>query len=336
MEPGQDHSMSPFIAKVIDQMRRSEAASHGTELLDHGPQVSTWDEVVERLQHPLAETLPWVHDVIPLPEEQRSLYGFRYDPEPWQLAMADAVDKGKSMLVLAPTSSGKTWAAEYAARKVLREQEGTVVLVQPTNALVNQTYVSMQALVAAEARLGAYNRNSVGYFTRDTRQGTGKDCRILVTNPACLEHLLLSQQDFDLDSLHGRLRWVVFDEIHCIGDSAGEGNSETLERLLCMVDCPVLCLSATLANEHQFSEWLVKLKQIHQTSLQRRRSQLSLALSRGSTTVASGEREVDDTDVIEVIRHRNRATALHFYQVIAKRHPPTAIESFNATPVNPG
>ena len=77
MEPGQDHSMSPFIAKVIDQMRRSEAASHGTELLDHGPQVSTWDEVVERLQHPLAETLPWVHDVIPLPEEQRSLYGFR-------------------------------------------------------------------------------------------------------------------------------------------------------------------------------------------------------------------------------------------------------------------
>lgn len=45
--------------------------------------------------------------------------GFR--PEPWQLIMLQKIEENKSILIMAPTSSGKTLAAKYAMRKVCHE-----------------------------------------------------------------------------------------------------------------------------------------------------------------------------------------------------------------------
>ena len=48
--------------------------------------------------------------------------GFR--PEPWQYSMLQSIRDNKSILIMAPTSSGKTLAAKYAMRKVCKDNLG--------------------------------------------------------------------------------------------------------------------------------------------------------------------------------------------------------------------
>lgn len=63
-------------------------------------------ETVRRLLEN-GEDLKWNHDVIMLDEERREHFGLNVSPEPWQLHMLDQVDQHKSILMVAPTSSGK-------------------------------------------------------------------------------------------------------------------------------------------------------------------------------------------------------------------------------------
>ena len=88
-----------------------------------------------------------------------------------------------------------------------------------------------------------------GVFTRDYRQNA-LTCQILVTVPQCLEILLLSPARQDWVA---RIRYVVFDEVHCIGSEIG---AEVWEHLLLMIRCPFLALSATIRNPDDLHQWL--------------------------------------------------------------------------------
>ncbi|XP_067407878.1 probable ATP-dependent RNA helicase DDX60 [Emydura macquarii macquarii] len=176
-------------------------------------------------------------------------------PDTWQRELLDIVDNNESAVIVAPTSSGKTYASYYCMEKVLKESnEGVVVYVSPTKALVNQV---MGTIYNRFTKTLPHGLVVGGIFTRDYRHDT-LNCQILVTVPQCLEILLLSPHRQEWVK---RIRYVIFDEVHCLG---GEIGAEVWEHLLVMMRCPFLALSATISNPEHLTEWLQSVKRYWQ------------------------------------------------------------------------
>ncbi|XP_059100446.1 probable ATP-dependent RNA helicase DDX60 [Peromyscus eremicus] len=171
-------------------------------------------------------------------------------PDTWQRELLDVVDNYESAVIVAPTSSGKTYASYYCMEKVLKESdEGVVVYVAPTKALVNQVAATVQnrytkILPAGEALCGV--------FTRDYRHDA-LNCQVLITVPTCFEILLLAPHR---QNWVKKIRYVIFDEVHCLG---GEIGAEIWEHLLVMIRCPFLALSATISNPQHLTEVIVRI-----------------------------------------------------------------------------
>ncbi|XP_039732062.1 putative ATP-dependent RNA helicase DDX60 [Pteropus medius] len=172
-------------------------------------------------------------------------------PDTWQRELLDVVDNNESAVIVAPTSSGKTYASYYCMEKVLKESnEGVVVYVAPTKALVNQVAATVYNRYTKNMPNG---ESLCGVFTRDYRHET-LNCQVLITVPACLELLLLAPHR---QTWVKRIRYVIFDEVHCLG---GEIGAEIWEHLLVMIRCPFLALSATISNPEHLTEWLQSVK----------------------------------------------------------------------------
>eukprot|EP01026_Neomeris_dumetosa_P011862 TRINITY_DN14200_c0_g1_i5.p1 TRINITY_DN14200_c0_g1~~TRINITY_DN14200_c0_g1_i5.p1 ORF type:complete len:1194 (-),score=179.09 TRINITY_DN14200_c0_g1_i5:43-3165(-) len=174
-------------------------------------------------------------------------------PDEWQVNMLNGVDKKESLLVVAPTSSGKTFVSYHCMKQILDDNKkidkksskyGRVVFVMPTKALVNQT--------AADV----YRRYGQVFavFTRDTRDEDVMTAQIMITVPQILEILLLSPA---VQPWVNTIRYVIMDEIHSISEVS---NGSVWERVLALVPCPVICLSATVGNVQVFKNWLSVLQ----------------------------------------------------------------------------
>ncbi|XP_067006514.2 probable ATP-dependent RNA helicase DDX60 [Anabrus simplex] len=169
-------------------------------------------------------------------------------PDRWQKELFDIIDQRKSALIVAPTSSGKTYASYYCMETILTEDdEGVVVYVSPTKALVNQVAATVYSRFKGKRMPDG--KSVFGVFTRDYRTDD-MNCQILVTVPQCLEVLLLSPRR---QAWVRKLRYVIFDEIHCL---AGQAGGISWETCILMMRCPFLALSATIGNPKQFHTWL--------------------------------------------------------------------------------
>uniref|UniRef100_A0A8C4JPE9 DExD/H-box helicase 60 n=1 Tax=Dromaius novaehollandiae TaxID=8790 RepID=A0A8C4JPE9_DRONO len=176
-------------------------------------------------------------------------------PDTWQRELLDAVDNNESAVIVAPTSSGKTYASYYCMEKVLKmSNEGVVVYVAPTKALVNQVVGIIYHRFTKKLPDGLA---VCGVFTRDYRHDV-MNSQILVTVPQCLEILMLSPR---CQKWTKRIQYVIFDEVHCLG---GEIGAEVWEHLLVTIRCPFLALSATISNPEHLTEWLQSVKRYWQ------------------------------------------------------------------------
>lgn len=195
-----------------------------------------------------------------------------FNPDEWQRQLLDVVDQGRSAVVVAPTSAGKTFIQYYAMEKVLRaDDDGVVVYVCPTKALCNQVLAG--ATARFEKNYPHPGRVVCGLFTRDERRNEDK-CQILVTVPQCLEILLLSPTDeaqvcvwllLLLLCIYvcsysppnqkwvKQIRWTIFDEVHSLNEPSHGG---VWERLLQLTTSPFLALSATVGKPEIFTRWL--------------------------------------------------------------------------------
>ncbi|KAJ5927797.1 hypothetical protein N7466_006753 [Penicillium verhagenii] len=175
-----------------------------------------------------------------------------FDPDRWQRDVLDQIDAKKSAFIVAPTSSGKTFISFYAMRQILKEDnEGILVYVAPTKALVNQIAAEVQARFAKSYPAKTTGKSIWAIHTRDHRINNPMGCQILITVPHILQIMLLSPSN--AKAWTPRLRRIIFDEIHCIGQAE---DGVIWEQLLLLAPCPIIALSATVGNPEEFYKWL--------------------------------------------------------------------------------
>lgn len=157
---------------------------------------------------------------------------------------ADAIGhlaEGRSVLVCAPTGTGKTIIADWVVEDAL-EQGRDVVYTAPIKALSNQKFRDYSRLHGDE---------KIGLVTGDLVIRRDAPCRVMTTE--ILRNMLLSDEDLS------RLHAVVIDEIHFLDDRE---RGTVWEEVLIYLPKHVLIigLSATLSNVHAFAAWLEEVR----------------------------------------------------------------------------
>ncbi|KAI3082951.1 hypothetical protein CBS147353_2546 [Aspergillus niger] len=173
-----------------------------------------------------------------------------FEPDRWQREILDQIDAKASLFVVAPTSAGKTFISFYAMKQVLESSDdGVLVYVAPTKALVNQIAAEVQARFSKNYKHAG--KSVWAIHTRDYRINNPTSCQILITVPHILQIMLLAPSN--AKSWASRIQRIIFDEIHCIGQS---DDGVVWEQLLLLAPCPIIALSATVGNPEEFNDWL--------------------------------------------------------------------------------
>ena len=173
-----------------------------------------------------------------------------FSPDGWQRKVLDELDLNHSLFVVAPTSAGKTFISFYAMEKILRSNdESVLVYVAPTKALVNQIAAEVQARFQKKYKFPGHSVWAI--HTRDYRINNPTGCQVLVTVPHILQIMLLAPTNAKAWS--SKVRYIIFDEIHSIGQA---DDGVVWEQLLLLAPCPIIALSATVGNPDNFSSWL--------------------------------------------------------------------------------
>lgn len=176
-----------------------------------------------------------------------------FHPDAWQRQVLDAIDADKSLFVVAPTSAGKTFISFYAMKKILQANDDDVlVYVAPTKALVNQISAEIQARFSKTYR--REGRSVWAIHTRHYRINNPTGYQVLVTVSHVLQIMLLAPSNAQKKSSWAyRVKRIIFDEVHCIGQA---DDGVIWEQLLLLAPCPIIALSATVDNPYDFRDWL--------------------------------------------------------------------------------
>ena len=158
---------------------------------------------------------------------------------------------GKSILVSAPTASGKTLIAMLAIMNYLSNNKGKVIYLSPLRALAAEKFTEFKKL--EKVALG--NKVKVAISTGDFEN--------IEKNLEISNLLILTNEKMDSIIRHSaewvdKIGLVISDEVHLIGD---ENRGPTLEMILTQLKLletkpQIVGLSATITNSDEIADWL--------------------------------------------------------------------------------
>jgi len=173
----------------------------------------------------------------PGPHVSSLLAGYDFELDGFQRRAADALDDGRSVLVSAPTGSGKTVVADYAVALAL-DAGRRAFYTTPIKALSNQKFGDLRR---------RYGTGRVGLLTGDN--AIDGDAPTVVMTTEVLRNMIYAGRDLD------DLAVVVLDEVHYLQDTfRGPVWEEVIVHLPEHVQ--LVCLSATVSNAHDIGDWL--------------------------------------------------------------------------------
>lgn len=177
----------------------------------------------------------------PVDLDLNNLFPFELD-EFQQQAIA-ALNAGRSVVVCAPTGSGKTLIGEYTIHRALA-RGGRVFYTTPLKALSNQKLRDFREEFGAE---------NVGLLTGDV--SINRDAPILVMTTEIFRNMLYGTPIGEVGTSLVGVEAVVLDECHYMNDrQRGTVWEESI--IYCPPEIQLVALSATVANSDQLTDWL--------------------------------------------------------------------------------
>ncbi|MBU4488417.1 MAG: DEAD/DEAH box helicase [Candidatus Omnitrophica bacterium] len=159
----------------------------------------------------------------------------QYDP--FQQKAIDYIKEGHSVIVSAPTGSGKTAIAEYVINDCLAKNT-YAIYTAPIKALSNQKFRDFQ---------GTF-KDKIGILTGDV--SINPHAPILIMTTEIFRNKVLEEES-DLQ----KYSWIIFDEIHYLDDyERGTVWEESL--IFLPKHMNMLALSATIPNIDELSAWI--------------------------------------------------------------------------------
>lgn len=161
-----------------------------------------------------------------------------FPADDFQQRAARAIDDGASVVVSAPTGSGKTVVAEAAIARALGLGR-RAIYTTPIKALSNQKFGDFRRV---------HGEDAVGLLTGDNTINPGASIVVMTTE-------VLRNMMYADSSALGAVGVVILDEVHYLQDRQ---RGAVWEEIIIHLDAsiPLVCLSATVANADEFADWI--------------------------------------------------------------------------------
>jgi superfamily II RNA helicase len=178
---------------------------------------------------------------------------YTFPIDSFQLDAMDKLAQGQSVLVAAPTGTGKTLVAEYAIWRA-QQRNQRVIYTTPLKALSNQKYRDLREI---------YGVDAVGLVTGDIVERSRASIVIMTTE--VYRNMLLEEggdlqreMAADPSSTLADIGFVVFDELHYLSD-IGRGPVWE-EAIICSPPhVQLVGLSATVSNAEDLADWISRV-----------------------------------------------------------------------------
>lgn len=168
---------------------------------------------------------------------------FNFELDDFQVEAIECINQGESVVVCAPTGSGKTVIAEYSVNIALKADK-RVFYTTPLKALSNQKFRDFQS---------SLGEDKVGLLTGDI--SINRNAPVVVMTTEVFRNMLYGTNFGKVEDSLKDVSFVILDECHYMNDQE-RGTVWEESIIYCPTNIQIVALSATIANAEELTGWI--------------------------------------------------------------------------------